>query len=345
MRNATFALWAAAGLVILAGCSNSSKPSQSFSIPAVVPRPEGTFIPALAIGPRPAGWLSAEVRKAIPGANIFVTSGSKVLIYPAKPPGASQKGSITSGVNAPWALYIDQQHNLYVANQSGENDGSGSVTVYPRLSVTPSATYTEGLGRPLYPIVDQLGDLFVGNGENGENGDKNAGAVVEYAVGSTNAYQVLQTPGDEVDGMDFDTQGNLYVAYRGSRTSPASSVEEFAPGSAQGVVLGMKLNQPQGLIVDNRGNIVVAQSGDPHSLMVFPPGSTSPHVSVKLPSGADPTQIVLRKNEHRIYVASFTNGDIYDISYPFKSVRGNMWKIIQKGVGDNGIALSNGQAF
>ena len=47
----------------------------------------------------------------------------------------------------------------------------------------------------------------------------------------------------------------------------------------------------------------------------------------------------------RIYVASFTNGDIYDISYPFKSVRGNMWKIIQKGVGDNGIALSNGQAF
>ncbi|MGB6714908.1 MAG: hypothetical protein WBE30_14895, partial [Candidatus Cybelea sp.] len=136
MRNATFALWAAAGLVILAGCSNSSKPSQSFSIPAVVPRPEGTFIPALAIGPRPAGWLSAEVRKAIPGANIFVTSGSKVLIYPAKPPGASQKGSITSGVNAPWALYIDQQHNLYVANQSGENDGSGSVTVYPRLSVT-----------------------------------------------------------------------------------------------------------------------------------------------------------------------------------------------------------------
>jgi hypothetical protein len=342
MRNATSALWVAAGLVILAGCSNSSQPSQSFSVPALAPRPKGTSIPALPRGPRPAGWLSAEVRKAIPGANIFVTSGSKVLIYPAKLPGASQKGSITSGVDAPWALYIDQQHNLYVANQSGPKGGGGSVTVYPRLAVTPSATYTEDLGRPLYPIVDQYGDLFVGNGE---NGNKNAGAVVEYLVGSTNAYQVLQTPGDEVDGMDFDTQGNLYVAYRGSHTSPASSVEEFAPGSAQGVVLGMELNQPQGLIVDDRGNIVVAQSGDPHTLMVFPPGATSPQVTVNLPSGADPTQIVLRKNEHRIYVASFSNGDIYDITYPFKSGRHNTWNMIQKGISDNGIALSNGQAF
>ena len=342
MRNATSALWVAAGLVILAGCSNSSQPSRGFSVPALAPRPEGTLIPGLPTGPRPAGWLSAEVRKAIPGANIFVTSGSKVLIYPAKPPGASQKGSITSGVDAPWALYIDQQHNLYVANQSGQKGGGGSVTAYPRLAVTPSATYTEGLGRPLYPIVDQYGDLFVGNGE---NVNKNAGAVVEYRVGSTSAYQVLQTPGDEVDGMDFDTQGNLYVAYRGSHTSPASSVEEFAPGSAQGVVLGMELNQPQGLIVDNRGNIVVAQSGGPHNLMVFPPGATSPQMSVKLPSGADPTQIVLRKNEHRIYVASFSNGDIYDITYPFKSARHNTWNIIQRGFFDNGIALSNGQTF
>jgi hypothetical protein len=226
MRNAASALWVAAGLVILAGCSNSSKPSQSFSVPAVAPRPKGTSIPALPRGPRPAGWLSAEVRKAVPGANIFVTSGSKVLIYPAKPPGASQKGSITSGVDAPWALYTDQQHNLYVANQSGKNGGSGSVTVYPRLSVTPSATYTEGLGRPLYPIVDRYGDLFVGNGE---NGDKNAGAVVEYRVGSTTAYQLLQTPGDEVDGMDFDTQGNLYVAYRDSRASPRAALRSSHP--------------------------------------------------------------------------------------------------------------------
>jgi hypothetical protein len=343
MRNVTSALWLAASLVMLAGCSNSSKSSQSFYIPALVPRPEGTLIPTLPTGPRPSGWLSPELRKAIPGANIFVTSDSKVLIYPAKPPGASLKGTITAGVSSPWALYIDQQHNLYVANQSGQKGGGGSVTVYPRLSVTPSATYTQQLGRPLYAIADQSGDLFVGNGEGSK---QNGGAVVEYPAGSTNPYQVLQTPGAEVDGMDFDTQGNLYVAYRDGGSSNPSSVEEFAPGSTQGVVLGMALNQPQGLIVDDRGNIVVAQSGAPHSLQVFPPGSTSPKVTVNLPHGADPTQITLRKNEHRIYVSSFSDGRVYDISYPFKSVRRNTWSIIQHGLDfNNGISVSDGQAF
>lgn len=344
MRNATSALWFIAGVIILTGCSNSnSQLLQSSSVPAAVPRPERTGIPAAPSGPRPAGWLSPELRKDIPGANVFVTSGSKVLIYPAKPPGASLKGTITSGVSSPWALYIDQQHNLYVANQSSQQGGNGSVTVYARLSVTPSATYTDGLGRPLYAIVDQYGDLFVGNGE---NGGKSAGAVVEYRVGSTSAYQVLQTPGQEVDGMDFDTQGNLYVAYRDSRTSPTSSVEEFAPGSTQGTVLGMTLNQPQGLIVDSRGNIVVAESGGPDSLVVFPPGSTSPKVTVRLPSGGDPTQITLRKNEHRIYVTSFTDGAVYDIGYPFKSTKGNGWKTIQHGLDyNNGVSISDGQAF
>lgn len=336
MRKSTSAPWFIAGVVFFVGCSNSSQPSQNSSVPAAVPRPAHTGIPAPPTGPRPSGWPSPEVRKAIPGVNVFVTSGSKVLVYPAKPPGASPKWMITSGVDSPWALCIDQYHSLYVANQTG------SVTVYPRLSVKPSATYTQGLGRPLYPIVDQYGDLFVGNGE----GAKNGGAVVEYRAGSASAYQVLQTPGAEVDGMDFDTQGSLYVAYRDGSGSISSSVEEFAPGSTQGVVLGMVLNQPQGLIVDSRGNIVVAESGGRSSLQVFPPGATTPKVTVSLPQGGDPTQIVLNKNDHRIYVTSFTNGDIYDIGYPFQSVRRQTWNVIQQGLDyNNGISVSDGQNF
>ncbi|MGC2407064.1 MAG: hypothetical protein WA431_11710 [Candidatus Cybelea sp.] len=86
--------------------------------------------------------------------------------------------------------------------------------------------------------------------------NQHGGTVVDYLSGSTNAYRVLQTSGAEADGVDFDSQGNLYVAYRTSDRK-RHSIEEFAPGSTHGKVLGMTLNEPQGLIVDNRGNILV----------------------------------------------------------------------------------------
>jgi hypothetical protein len=41
------------------------------------------------------------------------------------------------------------------------------------------------------------------------------GKIVEYLAGSIDPYQILQTPGTEVDDIDFDTLANLYSAYRG----------------------------------------------------------------------------------------------------------------------------------
>ncbi|HEY1868654.1 MAG TPA: hypothetical protein VGG70_10200, partial [Candidatus Cybelea sp.] len=177
---------------------------------------------------------------------------------------------ITSGVSNPWGLYVDKNGTLYVANQTG------SVTVYPAGSLYPSATYTQNLDRPLYPIADQYGDLFVGNAGT-------SGTVVEYLAGSTSTYRVLQTPGTEVDGMDFDQQGNLYVAYRNGFTG--GSVEEFAPGSTQGQILGMTIRQPQGLIVDAEGNIVVSLSAE-KAVVLFRPGAQYRAGGVRLPAGS-----------------------------------------------------------
>lgn len=128
----------------------------------------------------------------------------------------------------------------------------------------------------MFPIVDSGGNLWVSNANNG--------TVVEYPKGSSRAFQVLQigaspAPAVEADGMDFDTQGNLYVAYRTSYCCPGGSIEEFTPGSTQGTILGMSLNEPQGVIVDKNGNIIVAETGtDPHVDRVdfFPPETTTP---------------------------------------------------------------------
>lgn len=124
---------------------------------------------------------------------------SKVLIFSESD--GKQIGSITDGVNHPYGLYVDRQGNLYVANE-----GNNTVTAYPPGSRSPSITWSQDLDNPHYPVVDAKGDLFVSNQGNG--------TVVEYLSGNASTYQVLQTAGAQTDGLDFDSQGNLYVAYR-----------------------------------------------------------------------------------------------------------------------------------
>jgi len=350
MRSVISAFSLTFALILFAGCSGSMQGGQLPSIPSggiqshnlagpasLSPMPKATMLPPLPTGPRPAGWLAEKVKQNYSGPLLYVSEeyASEVLIYPENGYLSCPIGLITSGVSEPYGLYVDQNGNLYVANQSG------TVTVYPPGSVTPSATYSQDLGRPLYAIVDQYGDLFVGNGNGGSNG----GSVVEYPAGSTTASNILQTPGTEVDGMDFDQQGNLYVAYRDG--SGNGSVDEFAPGSTQGQILGMTLVQPQGLIVDNKGNIVVALTGSSSTddVVVFPPGATNPKFTLKLPGGSVPTQIAMTADQKTLFVTSFPDEFIYHVAYPI--TKKSHWKLSdQTPYPDNqGIALSNGQTF
>jgi len=338
-----YTLGACALVAMLAGCAsqqpvatNGSPPQLDFYRAAA---PLSTPLPPPPRGPRPRGWLSPEAKRPTHGL-LYVADeyGSEVLIYPAKGKHQSPIGMIDDGVATPWGLWMDKNRNLYVANQgSYYSSGSGSVTVYPPGSTSPSQTYLQDLGRPLYPIVDQYGDLFVsGINYNG------SGAVVEYQAGSTKAYQILQTPGGEADGMDFDLQGNLYVAYRG--VSGTGSIDEFPPGSTQGTSLGMTLNQPQGLVVDNSANILAAETGGTNRVDVFAPGSQTPELELDLPSSASPTQLTISVDEGKLFVTAWNNGDIYATLYPLSQnsawvTKDDAQTTIQ------GMALTRGQVF
>jgi DNA-binding beta-propeller fold protein YncE len=242
---------------------------------------------------------------------------------------------ITSGVSDPWGLYVDKNGNLYVANQTN------TVTVYPPGSVYPSATYSQGLCHPLFPIVDRQGDLFVANGRSCGSGP----ATVEYLPGSTNPYHVLQIPATEVDGLDFDGQQNLYVAYCVTSNRGHGSIEKFAPGSPQGQILGMTVHKPQGLIVDAEGNILMVDtSRTTRDVVVYAPGARHPNARVKLPKGSIPNQIAITKNEDKLFVTSYNDGYVYVTNYPL--TRYSTWTVIERpGSIIQGVALSNGQVF
>jgi sugar lactone lactonase YvrE len=236
-------------------------------------------------------------------------------------------GTITAGISRPYGLWVDKHKSLYVANQE-----NSTVTKYLYGSITPAATYSQGLSRPLYPIVDSKGDLFVGNA--------NTGTVVEYKAKSRSISRVFNTAGTETDGLAFDRHGNLFVAYRVGRVAHGS-IEEFAGCGPQGQILGMDLDQPQGIVIDKNRNIVATETGGASRVDVFRPGSTSASLEVPLPNRNTPTEVAIDRRNKHIYVSSLS-GSVFEIKYPFNSssfiVKDQVSETIQ------GVMISNNQA-
>ena len=311
--------------MMLAGCAQMQP-----AIQAPAAAPQSTALPAIPSGIRRPGWLSPAAR--VPGSSgpvVYLASVTDdgVLIYPET--GGQPIGEISNGVNSPYGLYVDKYGTLYVANWDN------TVTAYAAGSTSPSTTWSQDLDRPLYPIVDSSGDLFVSNANNG--------TVVEYLSGSTNAYQVLHTPGKEADGMDFDSQGNLYVAYRLNDKKRAGAIEEFGPGSTQGKVLPMKINEPQGLIVDNSGNIVVVVTGAADRIELFRPGHRYYSQEIPAPKGSFLTQIALEADESELYADEY-NGSVLSVAYPFPP-SATLSELFRADSLIQGMAISNGQTF
>jgi hypothetical protein len=324
----------AAVAAALSGCGAGSAGSSTAVQPAAAraARVAGSPPPAVYRGPKRRGWISPAVKKS--GRVVYVAASSEVLIFPEDEHNPKPSGEITDGISSAYGLCIDRNGNLYVANQY-----DNTVAEYARGSTSPSVVYSQDLARPLYPIVDAQGDLFVGNADDGR--------VVEYVKGSTEAHEVLQTPGDEADGMDFDAQGNLYVAYR-TGYEGSGSIEKFAPGSTQGQVIGMSLNQPQGVQVSSEGTIMAVETGGTDRIDVFPPGYTVPVLEDGVPQV--PTELALTRNEHKIFVSSFSTDLIYVSPYPLLNPNGSPnvlhEKIDANGYGIvQGIALSNGKFY
>lgn len=278
-----------------------------------IPKPSSTTLERPSFGPQPRGWLHAESHS---GSLIYVAAGSQVKIFPESGSNPAQIGTITDQVNGSYGLFVDGNRNLFVAN-------SGTVTAYHPGSLHPWIVYSDSAS-PLYVVKDHGGRLYAANRN---------GTVTEYPLGQTTPDRTLQTPGVEADGINLDDAGNLYVAYRDR--SGRGSIEKFRPNSTTGRILGMQLDQPQGLQLDHSGNILVVETGGKQAVDIFPPGSQSP--SQVVPAGNGVTQVVLREAGDNMYVSNWSNGNVYISHYP----PGEFQPKIETGSGIQGMALSN----
>ena len=290
----------------LCGCQSASFEPQTSDPTSQGLDVTSTPVPSYPNEVRSSGTFSPQAGTAY----LYIANQNRneIDIFPLEGNLQPQVGTITAGVDGPYGLWFDTRaQTLYVANQS-----NNSVTVYSYGSTTPARTYTKDLERPLYPIVDRNGNLYVSNGDNG--------TVVEFSAGSTSACRVLKTPGIETDGLAFDQKGNLYVAYRTSNGPTAGGIEMFAPGSSVGQVIGMTLDEPQGVVLDTSGNIVVSETGPTDRIDVFPPASQTASLEVPMPqpssSHSVATELVIDCNEQYLYVSALYSGIVFGAEYP-----------------------------
>jgi hypothetical protein len=315
---AYLATWA--GLLALTGCASTfststgaSQAQSSLLASSAVPRPAATALEHPSRRAKPAGWL----RNGAPQSLIYVAAHDQVVLFPESGSNRAAVGAITDHVGDAWGLFVDGRRDLYVANGK-------SITAYRPGTLHPYIIYPDP-HRPMYVVSDHAGRLYAAN---------HNGTVTEYPAHQTQPDRTLQTPGVEADGINLDAADNLYVAYRDR--SGVGSIEEFAPNSRKGRILGMQLIAPQGLQLDRAGNILVVETNSKQVVDIFAPGSTSPSQVLSVANGV--TQIVLREAEEHMYISNFFSVSVYISHYP----PGEFQPKIDAGLSRvQGMALSN----
>src|SRR5579862_3920045 len=228
-----FALTISAAAALLAACGGSQPPIAQTSSPQLQGGAASTPLPGGAVSHGASRQLPRYPKRS--QGLLYVTDDypSSVDIFPLTGPNQKQIGSIFDGVSFPWGLSIDSNKSLYVANHG---NGTGTVTVYPYGSTTPSITYSP-FGAALYALADSAGHVFV----SGWN-EHHQGHVIEFNAGR-NRVIAHQRLGSETDGMAEDGQGNLYVAYRAGGKFRISSIAEFSGSGLTNMrLLGMSVD-------------------------------------------------------------------------------------------------------
>jgi len=233
------------------------------------------------------------------GAILYVSdegTPNVVNIYSAKNPNAGPIGQITAGLSTPDGMAIDTSGNLYVTNA-----GNNTIAVYKNGATTPFETYSSGLSTPANVVIGSDGTLYVVNLNGGSE------FINEYPPGSMTPNLTIQAP-HYANGLAVDPNGLLYAAYHDS--SGHGWVYTYPKGSTSGTDLKLQVSTPAGLVLDKKGNLIVADATLPAAIKIFPPGATKPSVTVTNGVG-NPFLCALNKNESRYYCSD---------SYPYEAV-------------------------
>ena len=236
----------------------SLNPGEVYAYEITTSDPDGD--PVTVTTPTLPGWLSLSVESRV---------GDQVTTF-----ARNSDGIFT--FFQPTGVAIDASGNIYVADVSRNviskitSDG-----VVSTLAGSGARTSVDGTGTaasfdgPVGIAVDASGNVYVG--ESDKIRKITPEGVVTTLAGS-DAVGYADGTGSEarffaINDIEVDASGNLYVADRNNnrirKVTPEGVVTTFAgsgQGSADGVGTAAQFYQPSGLVLDDEGNLYVADS-------------------------------------------------------------------------------------
>jgi hypothetical protein len=181
---------------------------------------------------------------------VYVASSSNNTIYVFDRNGQAT-GTITDGVNQPVGLYVDAQHDLWVANP-----GANDVLVFKRGASSPSVT-----------ISDPNAPNDVAQCPNGTTYVTDAGGlggIGVYPPGHTTPVRRLEPQISGVGGFEFydtcDAKGNVFaVGFIG--LSPVLATQGWRHGKEAGYYMLADYNFfGAGIVATPRGTLLISDS-------------------------------------------------------------------------------------
>ncbi len=197
----------------------------------------------------------------------------------------------------PWGVAVDSAGNVYVADENNHTvrkvTAAGVVTTLAGTAgMVGSADGTGAAARfnnPTGVAVDSAGNVYVADAFNDTVRKVTAAGVVTTLAGTAGMAGSADGTGAAASfrlpiSVAVDSAGNVYVADRGNYTirkvTAAGVVTTLAGtagmvGSADGTGTAASFSSPQGLAVDNAGNVYVADTGNSTLRKVTPAGTTT----------------------------------------------------------------------
>jgi len=259
-----------------------------------------------------AGWLtfvfngvlaSAPNISYTPATNTYTVNTPITTLTPTNIGGAVSSGALTTFSTSPGG----QPYGIAYDPTTGDIITSGYAPTNAIYRYSPSGvllnTYTSLISSPKDMVVDNSGNIFVGNSGGND--------VVEITpAGVTTAITTGFTAGtSQPDGMAIDNVGNIFVADQGT-----NKVYKIAPGATTATVYASGFTNAYGITVNSAGVVYVSQYTTTANIMQISTGGVvSVFVSKAAGGWTDLRNLDVDASDN-LYVADYGNGSVDKIT-------------------------------
>jgi hypothetical protein len=297
-RRSTQVLTAAAALVLFAGCSSMS---------AFAPKPS---TPQNAERSLTGGHIASFNSCPDSSAIVYISDDNNnvINIYTAPFAGQSPCGSLT-GLDIPEGLFVDTNHDLYVANFLGDD-----ILVFRRGSTSYYNTYFDNLYNYVMDVTKAPdGTVIAANFQNQNSGFTGSLSTwLSGPKGGTFVGNFLNAQYVDSYFVAAQQNGTVYFNTQSAIYTTRCPLGKCSAFRSTGASLS---NPPGGLRSDNGDGLVAVDQGL-SQLNTYKTYSTSPEPISRCSIGSYPIGIDFDESQHNIFVADSGSNEGIEYTYP-----------------------------